>query len=288
MKERTNSSNSLSVVDAMTVEFEFVANPKSDDILCGKDKRCIKHEGSRDFRRIIESYTLQYQQATSRQEKMDITKQIFDRLQSRRFLKFNEDTDMWETLHPLAVRDKIGHALRFSNRKGGSTIRNKVRRNGSNPDICSSYDSSNSISDHLIRASTTGNLMSFGHSALTKKMNFNAHAAATSGQQNAQWGLPAANNNAHHRLAQNNIAAASSLQQNEDWLTAIEKLHLNSPPSSNHGESVRKSIPNLPLSGNLVATTPIMESKDDDDNDLTWMLQMPLMEMKPDGKVYFT
>ena len=199
MKERVPSSNSLASVDAMTAEFQTVANPKAEDILCGKDKRCIKHEGSRDFRRIIESYTLQYQQANSRQEKMDITKQIFDSLQSRRFLKFNEDTNLWETLHPLAVRDKIGHALRFSNRKGATTIRNKVRRNGSNPDICSSLDR---VSDNMAMRKSTGNLMSFGRrvpsaSSLAKKKNLigssqqNAQWQKTSqANQNAQWGLP--------------------------------------------------------------------------------------------------
>lgn len=208
MKERIPSSNSLASVDAnMTAEFETVANPKAEDILCGKDKRCIKHEGSRDFRRIIESYTLQYQQANSRQEKMDITKQIFDSLQSRRFLKFNEDTNLWETLHPLAVRDKIGHALRFSNRKGASTIRNKVRRNGSNPDICSSLDR---VTDNMAIRKSTGNLMSFGRrvpsaSSLAKKKNL-----IGSSQQNAQW--------------QN----TSQVKQNASWgLPNIGALHLN-------------------------------------------------------------
>lgn len=198
MKERVPSSNSLASVDAnMTAEFQTVANPKAEDILCGKDKRCIKHEGSREFRRIIESYTLQYQQASSRQEKMDITKEIFDSLQSRRFLKFNEDTNLWETLHPLAVRDKIGHALRFSNRKGASTIRSKVSRNGSNPDICSSLDR---VTDKLMMRKSTGNLMSFGRrvpsaSSLAKKKNLigssqqNAQWQKTS-QANASWGLP--------------------------------------------------------------------------------------------------
>lgn len=110
------------------VEFQTVKNPLPTDILCGKNKICIKHEGSKSFRRIIESYTQKYQDAASRNEKMEVTKEIFDRLQSRRFLKYNEETDLWETLHPLAVRDKIGHALRFSNRKGNTTIRKQVVR----------------------------------------------------------------------------------------------------------------------------------------------------------------
>jgi len=51
----------------------------------------LSHEGSKEFRKLIDSYTLPYQQASTRQEKMDVTKEIFDLLQAKRFLKMNEE-----------------------------------------------------------------------------------------------------------------------------------------------------------------------------------------------------
>lgn len=349
MPERVNSSNSLATGDNLNIEFESVKEPKNTDILCGKDKRCIKHEGSRDFRKIIESYTSQYQMAASRQEKMDITKQIFDRLQSRRFLKFNDDTDMWETLHPLAVRDKIGHALRFSNRKGSGTIRNKVRSSGSLSSILSnsSLASSDRLTDHLNRRSTasTGNLMNFG------RQNAQWRTKKVSQQQNASWTMPALE--ALRLSSPDDIgsgmtrpsAALSGLNGLSGGLNGLSGglhgsigggLHggLNGrlggglgggaasrPPRqisnqvlnqsqlapcvenqvfNNHHTSqlenqvfnqttsqlapcVEEQVSSLNQPSQPLA--PLAENKDDED--LSWMLTMPLMEMKPDGKVYF-
>ena len=35
--------------------------PRAVDVLCGKDKTCINHEGSRNFRRMIDLYRDRYQ-----------------------------------------------------------------------------------------------------------------------------------------------------------------------------------------------------------------------------------
>jgi len=272
---RNVSSNSLSPETAMNIKFESVAVPKKDDILCGKNKECIKHEGSQDFRRIVESYTVQYQQAKSRQAKMDVTKTIFDSLQSRRFLKFNDETGMWETLHPLAVRDKIGHALRFSNRRGGSTIRSKVRM-GSNPDLVGSLalnESPGSLANDLLLRRSTGNLLGMSsRKSLSKQsfsklrdlqsrasgQNFSSHQNAqwhngTSSQRNAQWGdakkPPSRLNN--NSLLNQHSASLMNAQSATGLLNAQQVNELNSQLFS---------LPNIASLRLSSATPPISES----------------------------
>ena len=120
----------------------FVDEPLPDDILCGKDKRCMTHKGSLFFKGLIDAHVVQYKEASSRQAKMEVTKTIFDMLQNSRFLKWNDETKQWEVLHPLSIRDKIGHALRFANRKSKASSaakQSKARRT-------SSYSSSSSSS----------------------------------------------------------------------------------------------------------------------------------------------
>jgi hypothetical protein len=49
-----------------------------------------------------------------------------------RFLKYNEVTELWEDVTPLAARDKVGHALRFANR---ISIKNKKKSLASPPTL---------------------------------------------------------------------------------------------------------------------------------------------------------
>lgn len=86
---------------------------------------------------------------------MDITKEIFHKLEHHRFLKFDEEQKCWHTLHPLAVRDKIGHALRFSNRKGqGQSAKGRICRSPSGSSQ-STFDSSDSGSMLPVPPSTS-------------------------------------------------------------------------------------------------------------------------------------
>ena len=75
--------------------------------------------GSKRFREVIESYRQRYAEATSKYDKMTITKEIYDSMNhtNSRFLKLNESAQQWEELSVTAARDKIGHSLRFANRK---------------------------------------------------------------------------------------------------------------------------------------------------------------------------
>jgi hypothetical protein len=126
-------------------KLEVVEQPHSNDILCGKNKECIEHPGSKDFRDAIERYVSRYQAADSKYMKMEITKQIYQDLsqQSKRFLKFNTKEGVWQELNSSSVRDKIGHALRFANKrktKGSKEVSKKPapRHRRNNSEISSS------------------------------------------------------------------------------------------------------------------------------------------------------
>jgi len=78
------------------------------DILCGKDRACALHKGSQRFRAVIDSYRARYQKATTKYDKMQITKEIYEVLsQKSRFLKYVAEDRAWEEITPLAGRDKV-------------------------------------------------------------------------------------------------------------------------------------------------------------------------------------
>ena len=109
---RTLSGVSRTDLEILTNDsVQIVEAPEEEDILCGKDKRCMTWKGSLFFKSVIDAHTVPYREAPGRNGKMAVTKKVFDMLQSKRFLKLNEETGLWEVLHPLSIRDKIGHAL---------------------------------------------------------------------------------------------------------------------------------------------------------------------------------
>ena len=92
-----------------------VASPSDMDILCSKDKSVAKHPGNLVFRERIEQVTAQYSAATSKQEKMRITRDIVTFMQLQhgsRFLKQNGSD--WAEITDQMARDKVSHALRFA------------------------------------------------------------------------------------------------------------------------------------------------------------------------------
>jgi hypothetical protein len=122
-----------------TLNDEIIMDPNKEDILCGKEKHCVSHPGSINFRAMIDQYAYKYQEAITKNEKMAVTKEIYDLLgsQNSRFLKFSTEAGGWEQLSSLLARDKISHALRFANRekKAPSSAKPRTkkghRRNGS-------------------------------------------------------------------------------------------------------------------------------------------------------------
>lgn len=103
-----------SFILASTAICEVIAKPTQNDILCGKEKQCLRHPGSRRFREVIESYHERYRNTNRKGDKMNLTKEILAALSrsSARFLKFNNEANGWEELTEIAARDKISHALR--------------------------------------------------------------------------------------------------------------------------------------------------------------------------------
>lgn len=97
----------------------IIWNPHVHDVLCGREKLSIDHEGSRHFRTMIECYREKYAKALTKHDKTCVIREIYENLKlaRSRFLKRNHELKAWEELNEPAARDKIGHALRFANRK---------------------------------------------------------------------------------------------------------------------------------------------------------------------------
>lgn len=102
---------------------KVVENPADFDILCGKDKTHAKSKGNQMFKERIEIMKVPYAAASTKQDKMKITKEIvaFMQLQfGSRFLKM--EGDQWEEITEQAARDKVSHALRFAARNLKSSL----------------------------------------------------------------------------------------------------------------------------------------------------------------------
>jgi hypothetical protein len=91
----------------------LVQTPHENDILCGKEKHCIIHPGTRRYRQFIDAYQPRYREAANKNDKMEITKEIVLTLgRTGRFLRYNKETQTYEELSHLESRDKTSHALR--------------------------------------------------------------------------------------------------------------------------------------------------------------------------------
>lgn len=149
------AKSSKSKKTKVTEKVEVVHEPLKSDILCGKDKSCVSHEGSVRFRRIIDQYRERYcDDSTTKQQRMAITKEIVQKLiKSARFLKYDSKDKVWKTISALAARDKVSHALRFANlkenRKTGKA--KNVRRRVSSSSTSSSSSNNKTTSPEDIK-----------------------------------------------------------------------------------------------------------------------------------------
>lgn len=106
-----------------------VASPTEMDVLCSKDKSVSKHPGNLVFRERIEQVTKRYSAASSKQEKMKITRDIVTFMQMKhgaRFLK--QDDSVWMEITDQAARDKVSHALRFAAKNLGVSRPSPVQK----------------------------------------------------------------------------------------------------------------------------------------------------------------
>ena len=86
--------------------------PTKFDILCGQSRICASHTGNRRFQVVLDTYAERYDAVTSKQEKMNLTKEIVGCIHASngRFLKYKNGS--WTEISNVLARDKVSHALR--------------------------------------------------------------------------------------------------------------------------------------------------------------------------------
>ena len=140
----------------MQLEEQSVIVPNDCDILCGKNKNFSKHPGNRLFKDVIASYADCYNETSSKQQRMAITKEIVRTVKSNynaRFLKPMGD-GKWEEIGDNISRDKVSHALRFAaTKEERKAARRRQRRSSSSRSVtsCSSEEACVSSVDSSAR-----------------------------------------------------------------------------------------------------------------------------------------
>jgi hypothetical protein len=88
--------------------------PTNADVLCGRDREAHGNVGNRKFRVMISWYRNKYQNAKSRDEKTRVTNEIVASIRAcgGRFLKKDENTNIWHDVSDEYAHEKVSHALR--------------------------------------------------------------------------------------------------------------------------------------------------------------------------------
>lgn len=150
----TTTSAAAAIITTATTTSSSTSTdiPTKYDVLCGQSRTCADHPGNQRFQAVLDMYVTKYQQATSKQEKMAITKETVQIINnsSGRFLKYDKNDNEWQEISTVMARDKVSHALRtkvaaslrkkksqqaiISNKGNGkqSTKKTHRRRNGGN------------------------------------------------------------------------------------------------------------------------------------------------------------
>ena len=90
-----------------------------NDVLFGKHKKITEHPGNRDYRTLVQTYQVEYEQAT-KFAKTAIAERIVSFIHVEyggRFLKFNKEEASWDEVGRYAAREKISHYFRQLRRK---------------------------------------------------------------------------------------------------------------------------------------------------------------------------
>lgn len=109
-----NSISSTNNRNVITLEA-----PGDSDVLCGKDKNLKNHPGNKAFSSMIDTMVTRYQGASTKQEKMNITREIvlvMKKQHNSRFLKKSivDGKEVWSEIPDQLARDKVSHAIRFA------------------------------------------------------------------------------------------------------------------------------------------------------------------------------
>ena len=84
------------------------------DIMCGRHKKALHHEGNRKFRALISTFLPRYFQYSGRVDRAILALDIMEAVgkSGGYFLKQNRDSGEWVELNEKEKRNKVGHALR--------------------------------------------------------------------------------------------------------------------------------------------------------------------------------
>lgn len=141
LTSRSNSSASV-IIDV----------PSDMDVLCGRDRNFLKHQGNVIYRQEVEIQASAYALATTKPAKMKITKAIVHTMQTKygsRFLRRTENNH-WEVLTNVQARDKTSHALRFIN-NNNSSYSSTRSDDCEKADISSDYQTGGCSSDSTLK-----------------------------------------------------------------------------------------------------------------------------------------
>ena len=102
------------LVQPLSKDFE----PGNFDVICGRGKTCYNHPGNINFRKLVETYLTQYDNARSKVAKSMVVSAIANDVRRQSptggFVKQDTDTGMWVEVGEYMAREKIGQALRDS------------------------------------------------------------------------------------------------------------------------------------------------------------------------------
>lgn len=109
---KIESRPNLSLSQLMDDTTDKDGRPTDHDVLCGQSRVCASHPGNRRFQAVLDMYAPRYDAATSKQEKMSLTKEIVGVIAAStgRFLKYKDG--VWVEISNVTARDKVSHALR--------------------------------------------------------------------------------------------------------------------------------------------------------------------------------
>ena len=122
------SSSSKSTVP---VKFPRTYSLSPFDIMCGRHKKALHHEGNRKFRALISKFLPRYFQYSGRVDRAILALDIMEAVAKSGgyFLKQNRETGEWVELSDKEKRNKVGHALRdASNFSQGTTFKTALQK----------------------------------------------------------------------------------------------------------------------------------------------------------------
>ena len=98
--------------------------PTSKDILCGRGKGNLRHEGNQYFMKIIRANLQRYTDAPKRIDKSLVVSLIVSSLKDDgyKFVRQDTKTRRWFQLSEPQVHEKTGHAIRDILKKGGNQV----------------------------------------------------------------------------------------------------------------------------------------------------------------------